>query len=307
MKTPTGLLGLSSLARAVWMRLAIIRPCVANHASTRVSASLRMSAFVADHLAPGMPVQSCTTPPRPGRRPVGSTSGVSACRRRRVLGFAELAAQVRVRRHFGSPPLAGWRAARGCVRPAFSSSQRWVRRGDLAPRPRRASSRHGQALAMAVTHLFFTLQHRQLGGDHLQAALAVSSRAAGVACWLTATRAQAVSSRLMALSGSWRAGCSGATGARPNRPRWPGSARGGASPARARRRAASGCRARPARRPAPPGSGGSGRVLLEVLLYSAQVVARDGAQLAAGQGRFEQVGASPVPPAAGANQCGLRR
>ena len=29
---------------------------------------------------------------------------------------------------------------------------------------------------------------------------------AGVLCWLTATRAQAVSSTLTALSGSWRAG-----------------------------------------------------------------------------------------------------
>jgi hypothetical protein len=33
-----------------------------------------------------------------------------------------------------------------------------------------------------------------------------SSTAGGVACWDTATRAQAVSSRLTALSGSWRAG-----------------------------------------------------------------------------------------------------
>jgi hypothetical protein len=33
-----------------------------------------------------------------------------------------------------------------------------------------------------------------------------SSSSAGVACWLIATRAQAVSSRLTALSGSWRAG-----------------------------------------------------------------------------------------------------
>ena len=33
-----------------------------------------------------------------------------------------------------------------------------------------------------------------------------SSTSAGTACWLTATRAQAVSSRLTALSGSWRAG-----------------------------------------------------------------------------------------------------
>jgi hypothetical protein len=33
-----------------------------------------------------------------------------------------------------------------------------------------------------------------------------SSTSGGVACWLTATRAQAVSSRLTALSGNWRAG-----------------------------------------------------------------------------------------------------
>jgi hypothetical protein len=33
-----------------------------------------------------------------------------------------------------------------------------------------------------------------------------SSSSAGVACWLTATRAHAVSSRLTALSGSWRPG-----------------------------------------------------------------------------------------------------
>jgi hypothetical protein len=36
--------------------------------------------------------------------------------------------------------------------------------------------------------------------------LRLSSTSAGVACWLTATRAQAVSSRLTDLSGSWRAG-----------------------------------------------------------------------------------------------------
>ena len=33
-----------------------------------------------------------------------------------------------------------------------------------------------------------------------------SSTVAGVACWLTATRAHAVSSRLTDLSGNWRAG-----------------------------------------------------------------------------------------------------
>ena len=33
-----------------------------------------------------------------------------------------------------------------------------------------------------------------------------SSTSGGVACWLTATRAHVVSSRLTALSGSWRAG-----------------------------------------------------------------------------------------------------
>ena len=59
------------------------------------------------------------------------------------------------------------------------------------------------------------LEDRELGVDQRRCAAGGPRSAAGIAVWLIATRAQAVSSRLTALSGSWRPGCSAPTAAPP--------------------------------------------------------------------------------------------
>jgi hypothetical protein len=174
----------------------------------------------------GMPVQSATTlRPRPGSRP-GQDQRRSPCRAAQ-LGLqagsrVQLAGQqggARCARRFArfrrwpaglaldrAGARAIWPAAPGCGRPAPS------RPASVSPAPSRralgAQLRAGIGLPRADVSMPMAASRAMMSSSVCSASMRrrQSSTSAGVACWLTATRAQAVSSRLTALSGSWRAG-----------------------------------------------------------------------------------------------------
>ena len=113
-----------------------------------------------------------------------------------------------------------------CLRPARSPARSFARRSPGSRRPARFSAFQRSSSAARASSLAARASRstpcvaladvdadRLLAADDLQLGLAAPRCAAGSprprpasACWLMATRAQAVSSRLTALSGSWRAG-----------------------------------------------------------------------------------------------------
>ena len=164
----------------------------------------------------GMPVQSATTLATACASTLGMISGASPCSAASLsCSTCELGEQRA--RGRGSPAGDGAvdrlvvaaqasRAARGCGRRSPS-------RPSSAPRARRAArARLASLAATSVPRSPIatpTAASRSTMPDSISSASMrrwQSSTSAGVACWLTATRAHAVSSRLTALSGSWRAG-----------------------------------------------------------------------------------------------------
>ena len=226
---------------------------------------------------------------RPRPAPASLPPRGSACLGRSGASFAagpQPRPESRLAVHHRLPPHASGLA----VRPAASARR-------PGPRPL-APVGHVDADRLFAADDLARL-HRRLDPRRWQ-----SSSSGGVACWLTATRAQAVSSRLTALSGSCRPGCSGATAAPPRR-----------SPRRAAHAVVllqdAGDAAQHQHRLLLAGlvdlhhleAAGERRVLLDVLLVFGPGGGGDGAQLAARQRRLEQVGrVAGAGGAAGADQ-----
>ena len=223
----------------VWMRLAIISSAVVladRRAGSAISASLQHGLdLVLDHPADrdAGPVGDDARPP-PARRPTGRISGVSPCSARELrLQAVQLGQQrARARRPPALRPAARRRRRGAARRRAAGAVDRLVAAAQLRaqrersrrPAPSRPASaaRAPPAALVARPRASPRSSRRALGDVDADRLLAAddararsrsasmrrwqSSTSAGVACWLTATRAQAVSSRLTALSGSWRAG-----------------------------------------------------------------------------------------------------
>jgi hypothetical protein len=119
----------------------------------------------------------------------------------RAAGFQRAAGAF----HRLEPLRAAWRAGPAVRRPGLFLLPARVQRGQARTLAWPAARWLGLALAVSMPMAF----SRPMMPSSVSSAsmrLRQSSTSAGVACRLTATRAQAVSSRLTALSGSWRAG-----------------------------------------------------------------------------------------------------
>ncbi|MNS72675.1 hypothetical protein D3C72_1060940 [compost metagenome] len=225
MKTPMGFCGLSSRAREVWMRRAIIsRPCF--WPMTRwfsVSASLSTASTSFLTMRPtGMPVQSATTEATACSSTEGRMSGDSPCTAW-ILACSSCSSASSVAR--SGPASAGSAAAspfagastgllpaRSLLRSSsrrstspFSSCQRAFNASsctfDSASSVATSAARLVTSMPMASSRPMISCSTVRPSMRRMQ-----SSTSGGVACCDTATRAQAVSSRLTALSGNWRAG-----------------------------------------------------------------------------------------------------
>ena len=207
MNTPTGLTGLSMPAREVCTRRAIIsspwswpttrRPSVAARFST-ASASLRTMRPT------GIPVQSCTTAATACWSTLGRISGcspwwaaISVCR---VASSASL-----VSRSATSGSRRAARRVSSLSTSVFSVSQRASSAvSSSAAKASAVATRSARSAVSKPTAASRSMMPRSVSSRLMRRR--VSSTAAGTACWLMATRAAAVSSRLTDLSGSCRAG-----------------------------------------------------------------------------------------------------
>ena len=243
MNTPIGLFGLSSSAREVWMRLAIISSAwcwpITRWLSVSASFSTRLD-LVLDHAADrnAGPVRDdrrdrllvdarqdqrrlalqrrrASPAARRARRAAaaharsGGRRGVAGGVRGRLLRVAPPASSLLPVPSTRSPPLPQLGAdRRGCDRRArFSAFQRCFELARGASRSSRAfRSSPLRALGRVDADGLFAADDLELGLQRLDRRGGSPRARAGTACWLMATRAHAVSSRLTALSGSWRAG-----------------------------------------------------------------------------------------------------
>ena len=234
MNTPIGFPGLSSLAREVCTRLAIISsPCFCPMTRwSSVSASLSTDSISFFTMRPtGMPVQSCTTAPTACSSAVGSTSGVSPCifpsfscnsfsseskeARSSALSAGCFSSLRAFSAFFSSSlevPSTGLRPSRSLARRpstlVTSSCSAFQRGSSSASFALAAASFWSTLLRRPATSMPIASSRPMISSSVLSVSMrrCASSISGGVACWLTATRAQAVSIRLTALSGSWRAG-----------------------------------------------------------------------------------------------------
>ncbi len=219
MNTPTGLFGLSSLARLVWMRLAIASMAW----SWPITRVFSWSAMVST-----MAISSLTIRPIGNAGPVadhrGDRVGVDHAEHHRlspwasriaVIAASSAASQRGLVRGVSPSSAAAARASvRAVARGLHQRPARPFRASHLAVTSSSAASGFGDLLlelgdAVAGAILARRLRARRSRSRRSSSSTsppAVLHLAPGVACCDTATRAQAVSSRLTALSGSWRAG-----------------------------------------------------------------------------------------------------
>ncbi|MCY1540465.1 hypothetical protein D9M68_761080 [compost metagenome] len=222
--TPTGLLGLSSRARAVRMRREMVSSA-SGCATTRADKiSPRRSTDCASSrtMRPmGMPVQSATTVATACASTAARMSGVSPCSFTSwscaSLSSARMASGVRSGSAGGSSSLLS-SACTGTAAGDSSLRSATMRSTSAASSTRRCSSSASSACAAVTCAAMSSTRwcsptpiaaSRPAMPDSMPSTSMrrfKSSSAAGSACWLSATRAHAVSSRLTALSGSWRAG-----------------------------------------------------------------------------------------------------
>jgi hypothetical protein len=202
--TPFGLFGSSRLARAVRTRWATIAlawrwPRMRSSSMPCRFITVRISSFT---MRPsGIPVQLATMPATVWPSTCSGTSGVSPCSVRSWSTSACMACAALL-----PTPSPASRRARiawisadsACSRSHWSRSAAW-RCSSPSRSPRSAASMS----AWSAPPLSSRTRAAMRASSRSRPRIA-SSSAAGVAFWPSATLAQAVSSTLIALSGSWR-------------------------------------------------------------------------------------------------------
>ena len=224
MKTPTGLLGSSRPARggADALADAVQRVVLADDARAQMrspaSSTVAISSF--SILPTGMPVQPEITSPTMCASTQTRISGVSPC----IASSSALSLPSSARGGFGVERLGRRGGLPGSLRWRLLSRSRGVARNSrifvtrsrsLSQRPckslsalrwwRASSAISPQPLGVIGADRRFALQDAGLHGEIVRCGVA-SSIAGGIEFWPRASRAQAVSSTLTALSGNWRSG-----------------------------------------------------------------------------------------------------
>ncbi len=218
--TPIGLRGSVSLARAVRMARATASSAWfwPTTRSRRRSSRARIDRISSDTMRPtGMPVQFATT----AATAWASTStgisgrfalqlaqgaaglGVFGAQRRDVLDAYRTGSPPHPPRGRGPGPPRSGRAARGSGRPGRAPPPSGSEAPRARPRPGRAGD-CSSAIRPVSPPVASSRRRMAISASSRSTRRRRSSIASGVAAWAMATRAQAVSSRLIDLSGSWR-------------------------------------------------------------------------------------------------------